>query len=283
MAWAQPAAAAVAWARARSGSWPVAGQQASSASPANLSTSPPVPPISSSSGSKAPSSSPRSASAPPWPRRARRSVMAVNPEMSASSSAPAVRSAWGRPAPSGASASRRSSRSGRKLARAALSAATAIGSPSTGGARHGRPETGYAGSGGVEAQAAVGAAGQVGGELVAGDEAERDGRVGGQPFGAVGGDEPLADAAAREHVGAGDPLRAGRPVDADVAPGSRLLGADLGGSGQVAGGGQVDRHRRDLLGAVGVEDDAGEPAARLDVVERPAGRGDLDAGHQGGL
>src|SRR4029453_18204041 len=100
-----------------------------------------------------------------------------------------------------------------------------------------------------------------------GDEAERDGRVGGQPFGAGGGDEPLADATAGENGGAGDPHRAGRPVDADVALGSRLLGADLGGPGQVAGGGQVDRHPRDLVGAVDVEDDAGEPAGRLDVVE----------------
>ena len=51
----------------------------------------------------APSSSPRSSSAPPGPRSASRSVMAVNPEMSASSSAPVIRSACGRPAPSGAS------------------------------------------------------------------------------------------------------------------------------------------------------------------------------------
>ena len=79
---------------------PSARQQASSASPANLSTSPPVPAISSSSGPNAPSSSPRSSSAPPGPRLASRSAVAVNPEMSASSRPrPAGRRTAGRRSP----------------------------------------------------------------------------------------------------------------------------------------------------------------------------------------
>src|SRR5215207_955933 len=136
-----------------------------------------------------------------------------------------------------------------------------------------------ASSGRVQVQAAGAASAELFGELLAGDEAERGGGVAGQPLRAHRRPVPLGDAASLEDVDAGDLVGGGGAVHADVAPGSRLLGADLGGAADVAERGQVDRHRRLLDGAVGVEDDAGEPAARLDVVEGPAGRGQLEAGH----
>src|SRR5215204_7231547 len=136
-----------------------------------------------------------------------------------------------------------------------------------------------ASSGGVQLQAPVRAPVQVAGELVAGDEPEGGGRLAGQSLRPVGGDVALGDAAAGEGVEAAHPGRGGAAVDPEVAPGPWLLGADLDRPGQVAGRGELDGDRRLLVGVDDVEDDGGEPRAHLDVVERPAGRLELEAGH----
>src|SRR5215218_5190191 len=272
MASAQPADAATAAARSRPGSGPAAGQQASSASPANLSTSPPVPQISSSSGWNAPSSSPRSRSAPSGPR-ASRSVMAVNPEMSASSNAPTVRSACACPAPCGSSTSLRTSRSGRKLASAPASVATAISSPSCrrptarppvhriwelGGRRLPGLRVGGGLEDHVELRVAEGGLDPVGGRLVGvvdGGEVpdqgllDREHGVGVQVRAAghehVGGDREVA-------VGGDDEVDVGRPV------------------GMAAGGRQEPAHRAVGGDRVGARGDRAEPEAAVAVAGEKA-------------
>ncbi len=91
---------------------PSAAQIASSASPANFTTSPPCAPTSSTSSPKQSFSSSVSSSTPFAPVRASRSVRAVNPEMSANRTAAGNRSLSGTPNGSCRSAKRRATSAG---------------------------------------------------------------------------------------------------------------------------------------------------------------------------